>query len=192
MRKLTLLCLVAVAVVSLVTASAYAHKCTTCPSFKNTKSLAGQNLAKLQGCWRGTSRDGVRSEVSFEMGSDGTALLETQWVDDYPPVYTMYYMDGSGISAHHFCSMGNQVRMKGSAAADGGMLSFRYLDSTNMPSANQPHMTGVVMKFGDSSHITMEWASFCDGGDGDEINSFSYERVTTGCTVGSAKSWSQK
>lgn len=192
MKKLTITCLALVAVVSLVAASAHAHKCTTCPSFKNTESLAAQNLAKLQGCWRGATREGARAEVSFEMGSDGTALLETQWVDGYPATYTMYYMDGSGISAHHFCSMGNQIRMKGESDPGGRSLSFRYVDSTNMPRANQPHMTGVVVKFGDSDHITMDWSSFCDDGTRVIVTSFDYERVVDGCAVGAARPWSEK
>lgn len=192
MKKLIVSCLVLTAVLGLVAVSAHAHKCTTCPSFKNTNSLGAQNLATLQGCWRGATREGARAEVSYEMGSDGTALLETQWVENYPATYTVYYMDGTGLSTHHFCSMGNQVRLKGSSAPDGSRVTFRYQDSTNMPRANQPHMTGTTVQFVDKDHITVDWAAFCDDGGGETITTFLFERVVDGCTVGVAKPWSER
>lgn len=192
MKKLILPCLVLAAMLGLVAVAAHAHKCTTCPSFRHTTSLAAQNLATLQGCWRGASGDGVRSEVSYEMGSDGTALLETQWVDSYPAVYTVYYLDGENLAAHHFCSMGNQVRMRAVQSPDPNRVTFRYQDSTNMPRANQPHMTGTTVQFLDKDRIAVEWASFCDDGGGEIVTSFSYERVVDGCTVSTAKAWSER
>ncbi len=194
MKKLTVLCLVAVAVVGLVTASAHAHKCTTCPSFKSTKSLAAQNLASLQGCWRGASREGVRSEVSYEMGSDGTVLLETQWVDGYPPVHTVYYMDGTDLAAHHFCSIGNQVRLRAKSSREGRRIDFQFQDSTNVqrPRRKQPHMTGTTVQFQGKDHITVDWALSCGDGTGLITNTFTYQRVVEGCKVDTLKRWSER
>lgn len=193
MKQLTLLCLVGLAVVSLVTASAHAHKCTTCPSFKNTDSLAAKNLASLQGCWRGASRDGVPSEVSYELASDGTALLETQWVEGFPPLLTVYYMDGKDLAAHHFCSLGNQVRMRAKASEDGRQVSFRYRDATNLPRGKRTVMIGTSVQFEDQDRITVDWVLDCSGSGGGEItNTFTYQRVVEGCKVGTLKRWSER
>lgn len=192
MKKSTLCYLGLVFALALVTAPTYSHQCMTCESFNNTQRIAAQNLAALQGCWLGSSTSGVASEVSYEMGSDGTSLLEIQWVEGYSPVYTIYYMDGTGVAAHHFCSMGNQIRMKGTEAADGSYIDFRFLDATNMQSANQPHMTGTKVTFDDPNNITVEWSSFCDDGTGVQVTQFTYTRAIAGCNVGQAKRWSER
>lgn len=192
MKKSTLLVAAALSLLALLTAPSYAHKCTTCPSFRNTASVGVQNLAALEGCWRGSSREGQRSEVSYEMGSDGTALLETQWVENWPPVYTMYYMDGTGVSAKHFCSMGNQVQMRGVEAKDGSRIDFQFVAATNMQKASQPHMTRTSVSFTNPDNIVVEWASSCDPDEEDQVTVFTYERVVEGCNVGKARTWSEK
>jgi hypothetical protein len=102
-----------VTALALLPVSADSQVCRTCPSF--TKSIVPQinKLAQLAGCWVGKREpDGLAAKVCYELGSERTALLETIWIENNPTMYTIYYLDGDVGMAHHFCSYGNQLRMR--------------------------------------------------------------------------------
>src|SRR5436853_4867377 len=101
-----------------------AQVCATCPSFTKTGSPSVRSLASLVGCWKGKGPNGLAAKVSYELGSDKTALLETMWIENNPTMYTIYYLDGSMAMAHHFCSYGNQLSMRANPAADPNELLF--------------------------------------------------------------------
>jgi hypothetical protein len=71
---------------------------------------------------------------------------------------TMYYPDGSRIMMTHYCSEGNQPRMRAQVpSGDVGSLAFAYVDATNLPSPDAEHMHKLVVRFQDADHFTQEW-----------------------------------
>src|SRR5438045_6389363 len=84
-----------VLLMSFTTNSGMAQVCANCPSFVKDPPTAVKNLASLAGCWVGKGPNGLGAKVSYELGSDKTAILETMWIEKNPTMYTMYYLDGN-------------------------------------------------------------------------------------------------
>jgi hypothetical protein len=75
----------------------------------------------------------------------------------------------------HYCSAGNQPRMRAAQAANSAVLSFTYVDATNLASPQDGHMHSLKISFADADHFTEEW-TFHAGGK--ELNNpIHYERV---------------
>ena len=154
------------AALCLVPALASAQVCRTCPSFSKNSSEPIKKLASLVGCWSGKrSPDGLGAKVSYEMGSEQTALLETIWIENNPTMYTIYYLDGDVGMAHHFCSYGNQLRMRAEPSTDPNVLFLKLFDATNLPSRAENHMTHVKFTFRDEDHFDVEWGLHHNGKD---------------------------
>lgn len=144
----------------------------------NDKTSSGMDkLKQLVGTWKGTDGSGKPVTVSYQLVSKGTSLMETLGRSDEKDVMvTMYYPDKNTVMMTHYCSVGNQPRMRlSSESKDPGRLVFNYLDATNLKSKNDPHMNKLIVTLKNNDHFTQEWF-FLDNG---KVTSdvFSYERV---------------
>jgi len=183
-RMACLLCGVAVL---LSATPSHAQICPICPSFFRTSSPPIKKLASLTGCWIGKRiPDGLGAKVSYELGSEQTALLETIWIENNPTMYTIYYLDGDVGMAHHFCSYGNQLRMRAEQLADQNVLSLKLVDATNLPSRDDNHMTYVKFAFRDKDRFDVEWGLHHNGKDIPQP--YIFQRVGESCT-GTSKPW---
>jgi hypothetical protein len=140
----------------------------TNPAWEKMKSLAGE--------WSGTMNHGGQEmpvSVSYTLVSSGTSLMERLTTPDGSDMVTMYHPDGSRIMMTHYCSGGNQPRMKAeTSSADA--ISFDFVDATNLASPKAEHMRKLVVKFQDADHFTQEWTHRKDGKD--ETGVFKYGR----------------
>jgi len=75
----------------------------------------------------------------------------------------MFHLDGDRLLLTHYCSAGNQPRMKASLAPDGKSISFDFVDATNLSSPEAGHMNRVVFAIPDANHHSEEW-TFLDHG----------------------------
>jgi len=116
------------------------------PAWEKVKSLVGE--------WEGTA-EGKTTHVSYKAVSNGTAVMETMEGPGEQMV-TLYHPDGASLLMTHYCSMGNQPRMR-SKGLEKGKLDFAYVDATNLGSAEQMRMTHLVMSFPDPDHLVEEW-----------------------------------
>ena len=133
-----------VAALALLQGSARSQVCSTCPSFSSGSTLSIKKLASLVGCWVGKREpDGLAAKVSYQLGSEDTALLETIWIENNPTMFTIYYLDGDVAMAHHFCSYGNQLRMRAEPSLISSVLFLKFFDATNLKSSNDNHMTYI-------------------------------------------------
>ena len=135
----------------LVVAIAAAAAPGTNPAWEKMKSLVGE--------WEGTMAHGDMNmpvKVSYSLVSGGTSLMERMDAPDHSEMITMYYPDGSRVLMTHYCSEGNQPRMKATALA-GDTLAFDFVDATNVASPEAEHMRKLVVKFQDPDHFTQEW-----------------------------------
>src|SRR5262245_33835119 len=71
--------------------------------FEKLKSLAGE--------WQAQGPHGL-TKVSYEIVSGGTAVMETIIPPQEPTMVTLYHRDGDQLMMTHYCSGGNQPRMR--------------------------------------------------------------------------------
>jgi hypothetical protein len=80
----------------------------------------------------------------------------------------MYHRDGAGLVATHYCSMGNQPRMR-AADADASTIRFRFADITNLAKPDGGHIKDLTVTFQDADHMTQEWTSVENGKEHAEV-----------------------
>jgi hypothetical protein len=140
----------------------------TSPAWEKMKSLAGE--------WSGTMNHGGQEmpvSVSYTLVSSGTSLMERLTTPDGSDMVTMYHPDGSRIMMTHYCSGGNQPRMR-TETSSADSIAFDFVDATNLASPKAEHMRKLVVKFQDTDHFTQEWTHRKDGKD--ETGVFKYAR----------------
>ena len=135
----------------------------TNPAFETMKSLAGE--------WKGTGHEGKPITVTYSVVSGGAAVLETM---ANPPMLTTYYLDGNSLMLTHYCMANNQPRMK-AGAQQGKAIEFRFVDATNLKSADAGHMHDMTLTVEDANHIQQAW-TWSDKGK-TETHAFKLERV---------------
>ena len=111
--------------------------------------------------------------------TDKTALLETMSVEDNPMMFTVYYLDGETAVANHYCSYGNQLKMRAELPLDPDILSFKFVAAENMKDPNDNHMTYIKFMFRDQDHFDAEWGLHNRK---DMPQPFSFRRVVQGCS----------
>jgi len=169
------------ALMLLTTTGGMAQVCASCPSFVKNPPPPVKNLANLQGCWVGKrAGDGLGAKVTYELGSDKTALLETIWIEKNPTMYTMYYLDGNVAMAHHFCSYGNQLQMKSESLDKPETLSFKLTGSSNMPSPEMNHVFSIKFTFLGEDRFDVLWGLHHNGRDIPQL--YHFTRVFNGCS----------
>jgi hypothetical protein len=116
-----------------------------------------EKVKSLVGEWEGTA-EGKPYRISYKAVSNGTAVMETIEGPEATQMVTLYHPDGSTLLMTHYCSMGNQPRMR-SKGLEKGTLAFAYVDATNIASPEQLRMTRLVMSFPDPDHLVEEWTA---------------------------------
>lgn len=134
--------------------AASAHAADVDPGWARLKGLVGD--------WEGAGPDGT-VRVSYRLVSSGTALVETIDAPDSSQMVTVYHPDGDSLLLTHFCSSGNQSRMRARSASD-GRLEFAFVDATNVEASGQPPMSRLVLSFPAADRVVQEWTMVEDGG----------------------------
>lgn len=118
----------------------------------------------MVGTWQGKSPSGGTYEVNYRLAAGGTAVMtDMNMADD--EMVSMYYVDGDQLLMTHFCPTNNQPRMKAVISADLNMVTFDFLDATNLASPQAGHMHRAVFVFSDSGHYSEEWTWKHEGKD---------------------------
>ena len=146
---------------------------------EENKSTPGfDKMKSLVGTWTGRDEEGKPVNVSYKLVSGGNSLMESLDMQDHPDgMITMYHLDGSKLMMTHYCSMGNQPRMRaGKVSKDGNTFTFSYVDATNLASNKDAHMSKLVVTFKDNDHFTQEWTMSMDGKDAHHAV-FEFERA---------------
>lgn len=155
----------------LVVATAASAAPGTNPAWEKMKSLVGD--------WEGTMSHGDMTmpvTTSYSMVSGGTSLMERlNAPGEGHDMVTMYYPDGSRVMMTHYCSEGNQPRMRAQAVAgEPKSLAFDFVDVTGLPNPQAEHMRKLVVHFDDADHFTQEWTHRKAGKE--ETGAFKYAR----------------
>ena len=132
-------------------------------------------LKNLTGSWTGKTSKGDVVNVSYSLVSNGSALVETEQPSKEDSMVTVYHLDGQNLILTHYCSSGNQPRMKADLNSNNkNSLSFTMFDATNMPAKDAPHMNNLVVTFLDKDHFTQQWTFINQGKP--ESEEFTFER----------------
>jgi hypothetical protein len=143
--------------VGTLTASQEMHPMArTTPAFDQLKSLVGT--------WEGTNSSGKKGEVTYELISNGSVLMERMHPGNEPDMITMYALEGDRILVTHYCSAGNQPTMQTVASpAANGKYEFTFLRLAGAKSPEEGHMVGLTLSLPDKNHLVQTW-TFDDHG----------------------------
>lgn len=127
---------------------------------------AFERLKALEGEW--VDADGAFGSkgavaASYKVTGGGTAVLETFPVGTAGEMVTMYHKDGNDLVLTHYCSAGNQPRMR-ARTFDGKALQFEFEGGTNIDPTVTSHMHSVTIEFLGPDQIRATWQNWSKGG----------------------------
>ncbi|MBI4548724.1 MAG: hypothetical protein HY707_12130 [Ignavibacteriae bacterium] len=143
------------------------------------KGEAGfEKLKSLAGTWKGKDQEGKPITLTYKVVSAGSSIMETLDVgENQEAMITMYHLDGDRLTMTHYCSLGNQPRMRAEKTAkDSKTLKFSFVDATNMSSPKDSHMHNLVITIKDEDHFAQEWTMWKDD-KADHSATFDFARV---------------
>ena len=121
-------------------------------------SSAFDKLKALAGEWEGLRADGVTVKVTYQVLGGGSTLVERTDAGEEPAMLTVYHRDNNDLRMTHYCSAGNQPRMKAaSVKPDARAISFEFVDVTNLQGPNDGYINSLTITFEGSNNITHKW-----------------------------------
>ena len=153
----------------------------TTPAAAQTEAdLRLERIKKLAGAWESKDEDGDGKgdvQVFYRVVSGGSAVAEFLMVGTPHEMVSMYHKDGDSLILTHYCSLGNQPRMRSIAGGKADEIAFDFIDGTNMKSEKDPHIHALTLTFVDDDHINAAWRSHSDGKPNDHSPTFQLTRV---------------
>jgi hypothetical protein len=131
----------------------------------NSARTAFEQFKKLEGKWRGRSTKGWEEVINYKTIAQGSVVVANSF-DAHPneTMMTMFYLDGGRLMLTHFCVAKNQPRLVATDfSGDGKIITFTFLDATNLPTRNQGHMDKLVFRFVDENHALSRWTWYQNG-----------------------------
>ena len=137
----------------------------TTAAFAQTDAEKAFNAIKnMPGTWESKAADGRVLQVTFKVTSGGSAVMSEILGQGPEDMITMFHMDGPNrLLMTHYCGAGNQPRMQASLSPDGKVITFNYVDATNLATPDAGHMQRLVLTLLDANHHTEEW-TYADHG----------------------------
>lgn len=123
-------------------------------------------LKKLAGDWVQVGKDGKPTDKlvsSIRVTSAGTAVEETLFPGSDHEMVTMYHLDGDDLILTHYCSLGNQPRLKAEPDQDVNRIVFKFVGATNLKSADEMHIHRATFTLDGADHFQAEWVANKDG-----------------------------
>src|SRR6516164_8827081 len=159
--KARMVSLALVLTVSAVTASVNADD-------KNGKGASQrfEALKGLAGDWVEVDKDGKPTDKvvsSIRVTSGGNTVQETLFPGSDKEMITMYHLDGADLVLTHYCSLGNQPRMRAEPGKEANKIAFKFTGATNLKSSDDHHINQATLTIVDKDHFKAEWASCKDG-----------------------------
>lgn len=151
--------------------------CLAAGAAAQSKSHPGfDKLRTLVGLWEGKNSRGDAARVTYAMTSGNSVIMETINPVKESAMVSMYHLDGDRLMMTHYCSAGNQPRMRaGHVSADAREITFTFHDATNLPNPDAGHMVGLTLTFQSKDRITQVW-TYREKGKPDEVGKFELMR----------------
>jgi hypothetical protein len=87
----------------------------------------------MEGTWVGKGARGDTAEVTYRVIAGGTSVMADIKMGD-ESMTSLYYVDGQRLMMTHFCPSNNQPRMQATISSEGKIVTFDFLDATNLAS----------------------------------------------------------
>jgi hypothetical protein len=157
--------------VGVVAASVFGGVAWTTAEEKSTPAVAAkaqfEQLKRLAGDWSGRAgHDGGEefdATVNYKVTAAGSAVMETLFGGTAHEMITMYHLNGDSLVLTHYCSLGNQPRMKSQPSDDPKKLVFKFLDGMNIDAAKDMHMHEATIELVGDDQIKSQWTMFNNG-----------------------------
>jgi len=146
-------------------------------AYSSDKGKKGfEKLKTLVGTWQSKMPEGEATTINYRIVSNGSAIMETISSKEDENMITMYHLDGSNLMMTHYCSIGNQPRMKAEVNNDNfNELHFRFVDITNLKNKDDGYMSNLDIKFLDNDHLIHNWTFTKDGKN--TVHTFNAEKL---------------
>lgn len=151
---------VAAAVLLLPTAAPASDEVTAEKAFERLKALAGtwEGSASGEGDEAAAEADATGKVVhEFEVTASGHVLMERMGPNTDYEMVNMYHLDGSDLVLTHYCSSGNQPRMKFNAASSApNRLVFDFAGGTNLETTLS-HIHSAEIRLDGKNRLDSAW-----------------------------------
>jgi hypothetical protein len=143
----------------------------------DTSATAAFNKLKtLTGTWEAIGKNG-KVTSSYEVISNGSALVEHLKAPGEGEMLTVYHLDGDHLVLTHYCTAGNQPNMQAEAYDPAsGKIVFDFAGGGNLSDPNTGHMHNVAIKFASADAFTADW-TFQKNGKPRFTENIAYHRV---------------
>jgi len=139
-------------------------------------TAAFNKLKTLAGTWEGTGKSG-KVTSSYEVISNGSALVEHFKTPGESEMLTVYHLDGDHLVLTHYCTAGNQPNMQAEAYDPASAkIVFDFTGGGNLSNPNTGHMHNVAFKFASADLFTADW-TFQENGKPRFTENIEYHRV---------------
>lgn len=129
----------------------------------NGAAAAFAKIKVLAGNWEAQTEKG-KVTSSYEVVSNGSAVLEKINVPGESEMVTVYHVAGNRLVLTHYCTAGNQPRMQAEAYdPESNQLVFKFAGGDNLSDPNTGHMDNAVLKFSGPDSFTAGWTFHKDG-----------------------------
>ena len=149
------------AAMALVSALAFAQSAS-----KASAAAEGlEKLKALQGEWidaDGTFGKKGAVAVTYRVTAGGKTVVETFPLNTPAEMVTVYHIDGNDLVLTHYCSGGNQPRMR-SRGLNGNTLAFDFDGGDNIDPAQTSHMHSAQIEFVSADEIRATWNNWSHG-----------------------------
>ena len=128
-------------------------------------AAAFERLKALQGDW--VDVDGAFGNkgavaVTYRVTGGGTAVVESFPAGTPGEMVTVYHKDGNDLVLTHYCSAGNQPRMRASQIA-GDVIRFDFDGGLNVDPKVTSHMHAVKLELLGPDEIRATWVNWNKG-----------------------------
>ena len=151
---------VAAAILMLPAAASASEELTAQEAFERLKALAGtwEGSASGEGAEAAAEADATGNVVhEFEVTASGHVLMERMGPNTDYEMVNMYHLDGSDLVLTHYCSSGNQPRMKFNAATSApNRLVFDFDGGTNLETAPS-HIHSAEIRLPSKDRLDSAW-----------------------------------
>jgi hypothetical protein len=130
----------------------------TSASLERFKALAGDWVAAEDG-------DMVKKGdlvARYAVTASGSAVVETVFPGSEHEMVTVYHADGPDLVLTHYCTEGNQPRMR-ARGAQGPRFDFAYDGGTNIDPKRDRHMHSATFDLASADEIRSEWSELAEG-----------------------------
>lgn len=111
----------------------------------------------------GEGKDAVSGNVRYRVASGGTVVEETLMPGTPHEMISLYHLDGDELLMTHYCSSGNQPRLRlDRAASTPDALRFTFVSGTNMNPAKDHHIRGLTLST-TAEGLHHDWMAWADG-----------------------------